>query len=82
MEGLNDMDSAMYQGQQRTKEQRLMDSKEQRMNMTEDFSLNASQEGGKILRVKGASAEVQKRDINILIGKAGVHSVKTTERQC
>ena len=84
MEGLNDIniDLAMCQGQQRTKEQRLMDSKEQRMNMTKDFSLNASQEGGEILRVKGASAEVQKRDINILIGKAGVHSVKTTERQC
>ena len=50
--------------------------------MTEDFSLNSSQKGGEILRVKGASAEIQKRDINILIGKAGVNSTKTTERQC
>ena len=56
------IDSAMCKDQQKTKEVRQMDCKEQKINVVEDFSLNASQKEEEIFAGNRASAEVQKRD--------------------
>ena len=56
------IDSTMCKEQQKTKEVRQMDCKEQKINVVEDFSLNASQKEEEIFTGKRASAKVQKRD--------------------
>ena len=56
------IDSAMCKEQQKTKEIRQMDCKEQKINVIEDFSLNASQKEEESFTGNRASAEVQKRD--------------------
>ena len=56
------IDSAMCQDQQMTREKGMVDCKQQKMNTVEDLSLNVSQEEEKILRGKQVSTKVQKRD--------------------
>ena len=55
------IDSAMCEEKQMTREKGMVDCKQQKMNAVEDFSLNVSQEEEKILRRKQVSTKVQKR---------------------